>query len=77
VGRAFTSLTDLLDYLPRKSFIYMLKMTTIRARLPFWLQHYAVREAPTTGKPEITIRRLESLRFPTAAPLRVACAKHG
>ena len=49
-GWAFTSQADrLLYYVPGKQIIYILKMATIRARLPFWLQTCEVREVPNNG----------------------------
>jgi hypothetical protein len=49
-GWAFTSQADrLLYYVPGKRVVYILKMTAIRARLPFWLATYALREVPNNG----------------------------
>jgi hypothetical protein len=49
-GWAFTSQADrLLYYVPGKGIVYVLKMTAVRARLPFWQQAYEIREVPNNG----------------------------
>ena len=49
-GWAFTSQANrLLYYVPGKHVVFILEMTAIRARLPFWLQAYEVRQVPNNG----------------------------
>lgn len=49
-GWAYTSAADvLLYYVPGRSCIYVLTLTALRFRLPFWQQQYPVREIPNSG----------------------------
>ncbi len=49
-GWAYTSAADmLLYYVPGRSRIYVLTLTALRFRLPFWQQQYPVREIPNSG----------------------------
>lgn len=49
-GWAYTSEADvLLYYLPGSATIYVLTLTALRYRLPFWAQLYPLREIPNDG----------------------------
>lgn len=49
-GWAYTSAADLLlYYLPGRASIYVLALTALRYRLPFWTQQYPIREIPNDG----------------------------
>ena len=49
-GWAYTSAADrLLYYLPGRAAIYVLTLTALRYRLPFWTQQYPLREIPNDG----------------------------
>lgn len=49
-GWAYTSAADLLlYYVPGRARIYVLTLTALRFRLPFWQQQYPVREIPNSG----------------------------